>query len=300
MAKGKSELIVGLVVFIAVATLIFGLVWLKGFTVSQKYDEVIVSFTDIGSLSTGDPLAVSGVRSGKVGEIKLVKGVVHVTCLIDRTIELGRDASFSIKNVGVMGERFMAVKPGTSSVTLDKSQIVVGSYDTGIPEVMGMVGDMISEVRNLVHTLGGTIASPGTLNDFQLTMSQLRDLTEQLNLLVVDSKDSYRRSVKAIETASIGFEEFVTKNGPNAEQAINNMAEASEKLNSLTADLDTLSKSLNEFADKLNSDEGTLGLLASDQTLYQDVKKTVREVDKLVTDIRDNPRKYLNLEFSIF
>jgi len=46
--------------------------------------------------------------------------------------------------------------------------------------------------------------------------------------------------------------------------------------------------------------EGTLGLLGTDETLYQDVKKMVRSVETIIEDIRRDPKKYLNVEVKVF
>ena len=300
MSKGRSEFKVGLVVFLAIVMFFSGIIWIKGYRFRQQFNTVRISFPDVGALRTGDPLAVSGVSMGKVKEIDLVSGKVVVTCSIDETVFLGEDATFTVKNVGLMGERFVAVFAGTLSTPLDTSIVHDGRYDTGIPEVMGMMGDMVSEVRELVRLIGSTVASPGTLNDLQETVSQLHNLSVSLNGLVDESRDDYRRSLHAIERASTSIDEFVQSSGPTADSAIKSFASASAKLDMLTDDLDTLSSSLQTFIDKLNSEEGSLGLLASDQTLYQDVKKAVREVDKLVTDIRANPKKYLKMEFRLF
>lgn len=300
MSKGRSEFKVGLVVFLAIVMSFSGIIWIKGYKFSQQFNTVKIRFRDVGTLRTGDPLAVSGVAMGKVKVIDLVSGKVVVTCSIDETVFLGEDATFTVKNVGLMGERFVAVYAGISSVPLDTGIVHDGRYDTGIPEVMGMMGDMVSEVRELVRLIGSTVASPSTLNDFQETVSQLHDLSVSLNGLVDESKEDYIRSLRAIERASTSIDEFVRSSGPTADSAIKSFASASAKLDMLTDDLDTLSSSLQTFIDKLNSEEGSLGLLASDQTLYQDVKKAVREVDKLVTDIRANPKKYLKMEFRLF
>jgi phospholipid/cholesterol/gamma-HCH transport system substrate-binding protein len=300
MSKGRSEFKVGLVVFLAIAMSFTGIIWIKGYKFRQQFNTVKISFPDVGALRTGDPLAVSGVSMGKVKEIDLVSGKVVVTCSIDETVFLGEDATFTVKNIGLMGERFVAVYAGTLSTPLDTSIVHEGRFDTGIPEVMGMMGDMVSEVRELVRLIGSTVASPGTLNDFQETVSQLHDLSVSLNGLVDESRDDYRQSLHAIERASTSIDEFVQSSAPTADSAVKNFASASAKLDMLTDDLDTLSSSLQAFMDKLNSEEGSLGLLASDQTLYQDVKKAVREVDKLVADIRENPKKYLKMEFRLF
>jgi phospholipid/cholesterol/gamma-HCH transport system substrate-binding protein len=300
MDKRRSELRVGIVVFLAIALLFTGVIWVKGYRFGQKFKSVMISFPDVGALRSGDQLAVSGVAVGKVKTIELVSGKVVVTCSIDQTIFLGQDARFSVKNIGLMGERFVAVDAGTSSVALDLTKVHDGRFDTGIPEVMGMMGDMVSEVRQMVNLIGNTVASEGSLGEFQATISQLHDLSVKLNEVVDDSRDGLKRSLAAVERASTSLDQLVKNNRERADSAVADFADASDKLNRLTGGLDTLALSLREFADKLNSEEGSLGLLASDRSLYDDVKKAVREVDNLVVDIKTNPKKYLSVEFKLF
>ena len=66
-----------------------------------------------------------------------------------------------------------------------------------------------------------------------------------------------------------------------------------EKLDSLTAHLDKLTKSL-------NAGEGTAGQLLQDRALYENMNEAVSEFRDLVTDIREDPKKYLNVRVSIF
>ncbi len=300
MSRGRSEFKVGIVVFLAIVIFFAGIIWIKGIRFAKDYNTVRVRFPNVGALREGDPVAVSGVPKGKVKMLELVSGQVVVTCLVEKNVFLAEDSRFTVKNIGLMGERFLSIYSGTSSVALDLDKVHDGRFDTGIPEVMGMMGDMVAEVRELVNLIGRTVASPGTLNEFQETVSQLHELTVNVNELVNDSKEDYKASLAAIETASKNINDFVESNRATADSAVLDFSQAAAKLNLIADNLDTLASSLQMFADKMNSEEGSLGLLASDETLYQDVKKAVRELDKLVGDIRANPKKYLKMEFKLF
>ena len=49
---------------------------------------------------------------------------------------------------------------------------------------------------------------------------------------------------------------------------------------------------------KINSNEGTLGLLMRDPSLYNQINTTVRSADSLMVNIRQHPKRYVH--FSIF
>jgi len=41
-------------------------------------------------------------------------------------------------------------------------------------------------------------------------------------------------------------------------------------------------------------------LLLEDRRLYDDLRHTADNIDDLIQDIRDNPRKYINLKVELF
>ena len=66
-----------------------------------------------------------------------------------------------------------------------------------------------------------------------------------------------------------------------------------ERLNSMTGRLDTLVTALNQG-------EGTAGQLLRDRQLYENMNSAVGELRQLLSDIRADPRKYLNVRVSLF
>jgi len=53
---------------------------------------------------------------------------------------------------------------------------------------------------------------------------------------------------------------------------------------------------LDSISQKINTGQGTAGKLVNDKELYEDIKKTNKELQALIADIKANPKKYLTVK----
>ena len=300
MASTKIEFRVGLLIILGVLVLVASLYWLQGYKLERNAQVIKVRFNDVGALAVGDRVTVSGVRKGKVDRLELTEDGVLVKLLLYRDVKLRSDARFVIRNMGLMGERFIAIWPGSEPEGLDADTVMNGEYDPGLPDVMGKLGDMVNELRNLMKSFRASVGSDSTMNAVNRTVRNLERMSESL----ADYMD--RNSGKLDETADNFYQAaqkinlLLSENSDKVDSTLTRFDRSSVRLENLTFQLDTLSIAAREFADKLNNPDGTLNLLLEDRRLYDDLRVTADNIDDLVKDIRENPRKYINLKVEIF
>jgi phospholipid/cholesterol/gamma-HCH transport system substrate-binding protein len=294
----NTELKVGVVVLLACVLLLFGFIWIKGISFQQNRYEYSVIFPNIGSLEIGDPVSVSGVQKGKVEKIQLYQGDVLVAFNLTRDVVLKKDAKFTVMNIGLMGERFIAVETGYSDSLLDLSKPVRGYYDIGIPEVMGRMGDMIDALRRLTGHLEKVIGTESSQDALIQTIENLKVISARVDTLLEHNQDRFDQTMSDISQTSSELKKMVVTNKEKLQHTMDNFSSASGKLDNITTTLDTLSIFLKNIASKIESGEGTLGQLFNDTTLYEQIKRTTQNVDSLIVDIKRNPKKYLKI--SIF
>ena len=82
----------------------------------------------------------------------------------------------------------------------------------------------------------------------------------------------------------------------NTQQLTGNLAAVD--VASMTASINQTLANVNEMTRKLNSTEGTLGLLMRDATLYNNLAATTASADSLLIDLKAHPKRYVH--FSIF
>jgi len=298
VSSKSTELKVGMAVLLACVILIFGFIWVKGISFNQSRYRYSVIFPNVGSLEVGDPVSVSGVPKGKVEKIKLYQGDVLVSLNLTTDVVLKKDAKFTIMNIGLMGERFVAVMTGYSDTLLDLSRPTHGYYDVGISEVMGRMGEMIAEIRRLTGHLVTVIGSQSSQDALIQTIDNLRAITQKIDTLLDRNKDKFNQTMDDLSSASVNLKKMVSDNKDKLQSTVNNFSSTSERLNNITTSLDSVSIFLKSLSSKIESGEGTIGQLFNDTTLFEQIKKTTQNVDSLILDIKRHPKKYLKI--SIF
>ena len=67
----KEEVGVGAMVILGLIAFTVGMFWLTGRSITSKGVSVPVVFKNISGLKEGDPVRVSGVKKGRVGQVRL-------------------------------------------------------------------------------------------------------------------------------------------------------------------------------------------------------------------------------------
>lgn len=300
MASRDIEFKVGVIVLIGLILLFASLYWLQGYKLERNAQKVTVRFSDVGTLAVGDRVTVSGVHRGKVSGLELTESGVLVDLLLYKDVVLKSDARIVIKNLGLMGERFIAISPGSDSTRFDASQVVQGYYDAGLPEVMGLMGEMIVELRSLVGSIKNTVAADSSLTKFNRTVNNLEKVSAMLSNVMEDNSAKIGNTVDNFNSASKRLNKMLADNQPKLDTTFGRLERATSGLDDFVARLDTLSLELNEFAASVNNPDGTMNLLMNDRRLYDDLRRTADNIDDLILDIRQNPGRYINLKVELF
>lgn len=322
----SMEARVGLVVLAALAIFVFSLFWVRDFRLDRERYQLHIVFSTVGGLSEGDPVQVAGVQKGQVTAIQLQPQGVRVTISLDGDVQLPADSRFSIQNMGLMGEKFVAVDPGSGlrsppgaedtaeaapgdrpgrpdappekerTEYLRSGQTLSGNYRGGMSEIMGEVEELLRVVQGLANTFNETIGNPEARASIQESLENVRHFSQVLADLVDEQGGELSLALRDLRTASEGFRGLVEDNRTQVDSTLDQFHRASMDLEQLTMQLSEVSSTFKRLADKVERGEGALGEFVSDETLYRDMKQTVKNLDELIKEIKENPQKYLRLE----
>jgi phospholipid/cholesterol/gamma-HCH transport system substrate-binding protein len=292
----RTEIQVGLTVLVALGLLLWGVTWLKELSLSGKHRIWLVRFEQTGGLSSSDEVQVNGIRKGSVEDVHLVDGAVLVHLALDTDVKLTRDCRVSIRNVGLMGEKVIAVDLRMTGEAYTDRDTIPGIYELGVAEVMAALGDVVGPIGDLSVQLHGIAASMNRTGDLTATARNLRLASEQLRAAVEENRRGVKQVVENLQATSATARALTTDREAQLKKAIDHFASAAEKIDQLSGRLDSLRATIQSVSSKVDRGQGTLGHLVNDDKMYEETRAAVAELKALVADIRANPKKYLTVK----
>ncbi|MEK7329989.1 MAG: MlaD family protein [Candidatus Eisenbacteria bacterium] len=291
----RTEIEVGLTVLVAVGILLWGVTWLKEFQLQRSVRVWQVMFPQTGGLSSSDEVQVNGIKKGSVRAVHLTGDGVIVDLALASEVTLTHDSRVTIRNIGLMGEKVIAVDLRSTGGAWTEKDTIPGGYDKGIPEVMGDVAKIIDAVTELTEKLTTLVDATDKNGDLSGTMKNVRQTSEELRSTVTESRRSLQTTLDNFAAAAKTAKGLTTDREAQLSKAIGDFASAAEKLDRLSDRLDSLRAVLHSVTAKVDRGDGTLGKLVNDRKLYTDVAASVDSLRALIADVKKNPRRYFKV-----
>ena len=291
----RTEIQVGATVLVALAVTLWGVTWLKELSLARKVRVWTVTFPQTGGLASSDEVQVNGLRKGSVDRVSLVGDHVVVSLALASDITLTSDSRVSIRNVGLMGEKVIAVDYRATGRAYGERDTIAGVYERGIPEVMAEMGttvDAISDLARQLQSIASSLERAGTIDK---TLANFQGTSEELKLAVSENRALLKETLQNLNAASRTARSLTTDREAQLRRTLDSFERSAAGMERLTTRLDSLRGALQSVSNKIDGGEGSLGRLVNDPQLYDEAKVTVAELRALIADIKKNPKKYINL-----
>jgi phospholipid/cholesterol/gamma-HCH transport system substrate-binding protein len=290
----RAAIQVGITGLVALVLLLAGIAWIKDYRVGQRKRTLTASFEEVGNLSEGDPVSVRGVKKGAVTDVKLLDQGVRVDMEIERDVILHPDASIRIANIGFMGEKFLALDPGSAPGRFDFHHPVPGRFQSGVPEVISGAGDLITQATELSSRLNEFLdaVDPATM---ERATKNIEKMSASLSSTVDQNRDDLRAAVLDFKSAAHQIRSMASNNSDQVSTSIKDFGTASRRLSELSDKLGVTADALQRVVSRVDNREGSLGKAIADSTLYDELRETLRNTNDLVRDIKKNPKRYIKL-----
>lgn len=293
--RRRDEVSVGILITVAIVIISVGALWLARGGLSTGYP-LYTRFAWGQNLKQGQPVLLAGVNIGYVDDVKLRRdGFLDVTFRVNKDQTVPRNSVASVKPVGIFGDVAVALTPtmpASSQSFAPGDTVPVGTPTPDIGQIMTRVDSIGQSVERMTRALDEQLVQAGGLRDLRKTIAATNALSAQLSSIAAEQNRNltttfaaFRRAATAVDSARI-------------DSTLRSFDATSQSFSKLAASLDSASKELNVTLAKLNSGQGTAGKLLADTLLYRDLRHLVSSADSVMTDLKKNPRKYINL--SIF
>lgn len=297
MASRNAEIAVGVTVILAVGLVVWSVTFLRQVRLAEGTRMWRARFSDVGGLAEDDPVTVNGVKKGTVRDILLAPGGrVIVDFRMTKDVAFVHGDRVFVRNVGLMGEKFIAVDRGPGGAAFDAARDTIeGVYESGIPEVVSQMGTALSALERLSDEVDRVLALAEEKNTVKHTLSNVEAASAELKRTLADSHDDFMALAANLRAASESARRTAETNEPKVSRALDDVSRTSARMDSLLARVDTLSVALASVTRKLDAGDGTAGRLLNEHALYDDTRRAVRELTDLVRDLKANPKKYFHV-----
>ncbi len=299
MSERSQQIQVGVVFILSIIVLVAGVLWFKEFKIGGANYEVQVLFPSTSGLIKGDPVEVQGVSSGKVLDISYDNGQATVTLRISEGVKLYPGTRAVIENVGIMGQKLVALYPGPSSngSPLPPGSVLKGEYQSGIPQLMAGLGGTLDTFERFATRLDSLLAMFDESQQSQLrsTLTNTERMTKELADLLESNRQELSSSIRNMSRTMEELNLALEGRGEKLGELVDNAATASAQLDSTLATLDQAVTRVDAFMARVENPEGSVGKVLSDDQLYEELLTTLDQARALLTDVRENPRRYFKM-----
>ena len=252
----------------------------EGFTIKVKFDNVY-------GLEKGNEIIFSGLVIGQVNKVGTLGGSKSegLTPIVTLNIQerysdmLYEDTRFSIKSPLFVGEYWIEASrpPGSNTKNknkLRKGQIIDGFSELNASDFASGIQDQTNAILYNLNTVTEDLreaVGDGQIQDYlRAIFINLKEALDNINTVL--------GSIKTDENSKIDL----TKINDVLDNAAATAADAKE-----TVDI------AKELLEKINNQDGTLGKLIGDPSLHDKILEIADNANKLVIDIKDNPKNYI-------
>lgn len=301
--KGLSlEAKVGLLILAAALLLGTFLFVLGGVRLSSGYD-VFVDFDNPGSVQTGAPVRIAGMKVGSIQEVTYRGGrldpttgrrsLVRMRLRIDDDVRetIHDDALFYVTAQGVLGEQFIAIDPGTPSKPVLREGAIMHGVDPPRLDLALALG------YELLDTLVKTIRD----NREELTgmLTNIADILRSLSGILHDNRGRIDRIIANVETATTEVNELVHGvrtqyvDGAEVRRILRNLdrtlGAVATDIRPILDDVRTTVRGANDALSTLGPDERTRiqGAIRDAAELADRANRTIGDAQQIVAHIRE-------------
>ncbi|WP_234110004.1 MULTISPECIES: MlaD family protein [Chryseobacterium] len=309
--KFTKEIKAGLIALFAIIGFVFLFQFMKGKSLFTTDNIFYAKFDNVEGLAASNPVSINGLKVGQVDRIIPITekdGKIHfvVKVMVDDNFEFSKKSTLEIFEPGLMSGKEMRINLAYGQPMAKDGDTLEGAFKlslmNNISSQIGPVKDQLQLVLKRIDSLTNNAnqmlnddnkaAIRALLINLNKTVSAFEGTSRQTNALLANNDPRIQKVLDNANLATISAKTAIDKYGRVADEV------DVKKLNNAIDKLSQTSDKLNSVISGIQNGEGSLGKLTKDEELYKNLNESSQNLNKLILDLKENPKRYLN--FSVF
>ncbi|MEL0263493.1 MAG: MCE family protein [Flavobacteriia bacterium] len=300
--KLSREIKTALLVIFGLGFFYFGFNFLKGSSVFSKQKVIYSVYDEVEGLSIGADVNINGLSIGKITKIDFLPGSTQILV----SMRVRGDLAFSsaseaiLYETGLIGGKAIMIQPifenGKSIKTGDTlpSGVQPGFTELVNQQIAPLQQKLTSTLTSVDELFDGVsnVLNNQTQENLKTTLSELTRTVENANNITRKLNRLLDSNATALDTTF----KHLASTSANLSQISDSLVEVDFK--AILAQYNKIATNLNQVLDQVNTSQGTAGKLINDPALYTQLNATLEELESLLNDLKNNPKRYVH--FSLF
>ena len=296
----SKEVKTGILVLLGIILFIFGFNYLKGQNLLSNSRTFYAVYDNVEGLTASTPVTINGLPVGKVIDINFNEdgsGKLLVKLLVDTDFQFSKNSKAELYETGLIGGKAIAIVPVFDNAEIAQSEShLTGTVKAGLSELLNQKLTPLQE--KLVVMLDSADKLLVNMNEVfdDNTKANLRGSISGLNEVI----HNFKKTSKSIDLLVIGNQKKLNSTLSNVDNLSNNLSKVSDSIAdaNFSKTLKSLESTLQNFDSivaGLERGEGSMGKLLKDESLYNNLKGTTKEMEELLRDIKLHPKRYFRI-----
>ncbi|BAU54811.1 MlaD family protein [Mucilaginibacter gotjawali] len=308
--KITNETKIGILTVIGITILILGYSFLRGDDVFSGTNKFYAVYSSVDGLSISKPVLVNGFQIGRISKMKLQpNGSTVVELSVDHQYVVPKNTLAKLVSTDLLGSKAIVFVYGNSNLPAqDKDTLradIQGSLAESLQPIQMKAEKLISKLDSSLAAIN-KILNPNFQKNVDRSFASIANSLQTL-------EGTTKKIDNLVGTQTVHINSIMS----NTETVTSNLKTSSANLNGITANFEkvsndvansnikqTLDNANKAMADlqatisKINTNNGTLGMLLNDRQVYDNLQNATNNLNSLFIDIKANPKKYVS--FSVF
>ena len=297
--KITKEIKTGILVISSLALFIWGYSYLKGKDLLNDYKTIYVEYDNVEGLASNAPVTINGLTIGKVSNIILqnTTGKLLVELQIKSGFPFSKSSIIAIYEPGLIGGKQIQIIPNFEDKNMTvNGDTLKGAVKKGLTDLVAekltplqeKVEKMVVNADLLLKNLNDVLDTKSkenlksSISNLNETLAGFNTASKNVNSILEDNKSKIKGTLSNLNKVSSDFTKISDSlSKSNIGQIVKNLEKTLASVDKLMADV--------------QSGKGSFGKMIKDESLYNNLDKTSKELELLLQDVRLNPTRYVNV-----